>query len=158
MAINGGNLVTTAIITNGLFCAPVERSGIITTFFSLYVENPPTFQDSGGGGPYPGNAWNVIPDIQNFYKPVPTEEWQFKRLEDVNLRKSKHVVLKVKIGETEHVKEFIVKEKVAGAIAKIGDVYETTKQKIAVKITNVNSFVKKLSVKINKIRVFVSKD
>lgn len=152
-----GNITTTAIITKGLFCAPVTSNGIITTFFSLYVAE--VRPDIGAGGPYPStNAWNVIPDIKNFYKPVSDEEWQYKRLQDVNLRKTKRVVMMIKIGDKEHTREFLVRDKVAGAIAKIGNVIETTKSKVSLTVSNVNAYVKRLQVKINRIRVFKSKE
>lgn len=74
-----GTTATTAIITKGLTCGegPLEpcKTGIITSFFSLYCSEditPPPSGGPAGGGPYPKDAWNKFNpgDIKNFYQPV----------------------------------------------------------------------------------------
>lgn len=148
----GGTIATTAIITNGLWCSPAKNSGIITTYFSLYV---PLINDGGGfGAYYPKDAWNKIPDIQNFYKPY-DEEWQYKRVEDYLTRKKKHVILTVKIGDFQHQKEFLVDEKHAKIVTKVGDVLNNTQAKMKVNVNSIRAYIKKINVNINKIRAYV---
>lgn len=159
MLTPGGNIVTTAIITNGLFCSPVERSGIITTFFSLYVANEPETQ--GGGGWYPRDAWNKISSIQNFYKPVPNQfedEWQYRRLEDIDVRKIKHVKMVIKIGEYQHEKEYVVRERIVKTILSVGSVVNVTRAKIAIGVSNVKKIKHDISIKINRLRAIISKE
>lgn len=155
VGIVGGNSVTTAIITNGLWCSTALESGMITTYFSLHVRTP--IEIYGGGNYYPKEAWNKVPDIQNFYKPY-TEEWEYKRLEDIDVRKRKHVVLKITIGEFQHEKEFVVAEKTAKIVVSITNIFNTTKTNIQMKVTNLKTFTKKLVAKINKIRVSKTKE
>lgn len=155
----GGNITTTAIITNGLFCAPVERSGIITTFFSLYIAEEPPQQ--GGGGWYPRDAWNKIPAIQNFYKHVPNQyedDWQYKRIEDIDIRKVKHVKLTITLGSKQHEKEYIVRERIAKVVVNVGHVFEASKAKIQLSVQNVKNIKHNISVKINKLRAIISKE
>lgn len=148
----GGNITTTAIITNGLFCAPAKYSGIITTFFSLYI---PHINDGGGfGAYYPKDAWNKVHDIQNFYKPY-DEEWQYRRVEDYLTRKKKHVVLTIKFGELNHTKEFLVDEKHAKIVTKVGNLMNNTQAKIKVNVDSIRAYVKKMNVNISRVKAYI---
>ncbi len=61
------------IITGGLGVNHRACDGIITTHFSLYCKDiiiPPERPPTGGGGPYPGRAWNKFDSAWDIFKPV----------------------------------------------------------------------------------------
>lgn len=130
-----GNFTTTAIITKGLHCGPACQ-GIITTRFSVYCKQKiVTPSGGGGGGPYPGPAWNKFDSAQDIYTPVEPEvliPWE--DLPDP-LRKHVIVTLKIDIGDIHVEKIYKVAEKRRGAVVKIFNMLDVTQSRMSATIT-----------------------
>jgi hypothetical protein len=144
-----GTLATTAIITKGLTGghAPLDpcKSGLITTPFSLYCTGilpPPPV--SGGGGPYPYDAWNKFNpgDIKNFYQPVNQTYYVVPRdQEHKYFKRHTLVTIGVKFGKFSTEKEYLVPLKNARAIVKVFNLMEVTKERIDVTVSNVKRVI-----------------
>jgi hypothetical protein len=156
-----GGVATTAIITKGLTCghgplAPC-RHGLITTPFSLYCSVAPTPPAiSGGGGPYPRDAWNKLNpgDIKSFYQPVPEEYYLVPRdQEERYFRRHKVVKIVVKLGEFTAEKEYSVPERKAASIVKVFNLIDATKQHIDVAVTNVKRVTSSVVMSIKNLRL-----
>lgn len=146
-----GSLATTAIITDGLTCGhgPLDpcKSGLITGVFDLYCSGviPPT-PISGGGGPYPRDAWNKFNpgDIQNFYQPVPEQQQYYvvpREKEAEYFRRHKIITMKIKLGDKTVEKEYSVPEDRARNIIKAASVVNTTISNITITATNIKRYV-----------------
>ena len=124
-----GNFTTTAIITKGLHCGPACQ-GIITTRFSLYCKQV-IIKPPGGGGPYPGPAWNKIDDITQFYKkyeqPVLVPQDQEAEL----LRKHTIVTLSINIGSIHVEKTYKVADKRRNVVVKIFNLLDVTQSRFS---------------------------
>ena len=146
-----GNLTTTAIITKGLHCGPACK-GIITSYFSLICKDAP-LQKNSGGGPYPGNAWNKINSIQDFYKPVEQQPYIIPRDKEAEyFRKYKIVELKIKLGKNVVEKTYRVPEQKAKTIISIINLTNSTIDRIKVTINNLKRVITQISVKVKNLR------
>lgn len=159
-----GTTATTAIITKGLTCGQggtaACRSGIITTHFSLYCTGiRPKEEGVGGGGPYPGDAWNKISagELDNFWKPVDNINQPPyivpRDKESEYFRRYNHVVLRFKMGNFEVEKEYAVPESRAKTIVKVLNVANVTFEKIAVSVKSIKQLATKMVVTISKVRL-----
>jgi hypothetical protein len=151
-----GNLVTTAIITNGL-SGGLAVKGLITTYFSLYVTEqpppPPPVETGGGGGPYPPRgAWNQVSNIQQFYKPV-EQSYLVPRDREVDFFKRNLVItFKVKIANTTIEKTFAVPERGRGITVKVFGIMEATKRKLNIAVSKIKRIATKMKVAVSNIR------
>lgn len=131
--MDNGNFTTTAIITKGLTggytLSEPCKTGIITSYFSLYFTEvepppPPVIPPSGGGGPYPGNAWNKLNpgELQDFYTPTqpltPVRDDVFKQYT--------FVTLKVNIRGIKIEKDYAIPKKKAHIVVKILSLIDST--------------------------------
>lgn len=130
-----GNLVTTAIITKGLYNGPA-CVGIVTTHFSLLCKSLPRPKDTGGG-PYPHvGAHNQIPNIQNFYHPVEDQPFLVPKDQEADyFRKFKAVELRIKFGEKEVVKEYRIPTNRAKYVVAVINLLNSTRDKIQVAVS-----------------------
>ena len=156
-----GSLATTAIITGGLTCghAPLDpcKSGIITSAFSLYctVTAPPK-QPSGGGGPYPRDAWNRLNpgEIQNFYQPVPVEYYVVPRdKEEEYLRRYKPLKITFKMGDYSVEREYAVPEKKRNVVVKAFNMADVTRQRMNFAVSNVKKIAAEIKIVVRNFRL-----
>jgi len=162
-----GNLATTAIITNGLTGghSPVGncKHGIVTSAFSLYCSGfalpiePTVTKTGGGGGGYPGSAWNKFGpgEVQNFYKPVPTEQQYYivPRDQEAQYFKRRRIVkMVVSIGGKTFDREFSVDENKARFIIKATSVINSTYSNMKIIGANIKRRIHKAKVTITNLR------
>lgn len=157
-----GSLATTAIITKGLTGghAPLDpcKTGIITSAFSLYctyTPPEPTPPKTGGGGPYPGHAWNKFNpgQIQNFYKPVEQPYIIPRDREAEYFRRRKIVTMKIKLGDISIEKEYAVPEKRANMVISVLGLANKTVDNIKVAVSAVKRITTNAVVKIKNLRL-----
>lgn len=157
-----GTLATTAIITKGLTCGhgPLDpcKHGLITTPFSLYCTGiiPPP-KPSGGGGPYPYDAWNKFNsgDIKNFYKPVSIDDYYIipRDQEERYFRRYKLIKITLKIGDFISEKEYSVPDNRAKAVFKVFNFINATKDRIDIVVNNIKRLTTEAVVKIKNLRM-----
>lgn len=162
-----GTFATTAIITKGLTCGldniPACQNGLITTHFSLYCIAPPEPPEppvkpitGGGGGYYPGHAWNKIDpgQLSNFYKPVPNVPYYIvpPDREHEFFKRHKHVVIKVQFGQTIVEKEYSVSVDRANTIVKVTNIVNNTMDKIKITGSNLRQLATTAVVKIKNLK------
>lgn len=155
-----GSLATTSIITKGL-TGGSACSGLITARFSLYVHEeivippkPPV--EGGGGGPYPGPAWNKVSNIHQFFKPVPDhlQPYVIPRDQEANyFRKNTVVTFRVKFGETVTEKTYVVPHKRRQAVVRIFKLIDATRSKVAVTIGAINQIATRMKAFVSNVRV-----
>lgn len=157
-----GSLATTAIITKGLTCGhgPLDpcKSGLITTAFSLYcTSTPPTLPPSGGGGPYPHDAWNKFNpgEIQNFYKPVDPTDYLLipKDQEAEYFRRYAPVKITFKMGDILVEKEYRVPEERRKVVIKAFSMVDVTRDRINIAITNMKRVTKGIVLTVRNFRL-----
>jgi len=86
------------IITKGMGVGYKACDALITTHFSLYCRDvvvPPVKPPAGGGGPYPGKAWNKFDSAWDVFKPVDKDHYDPSKV----FKTKKEIVLKMKFGE-----------------------------------------------------------
>ena len=132
------------IITKGLSGGPACQ-GLITANFSLMckeVQIPPV---SGGGGPYPGPAWNKVSDITKFYDPVEQRYYQ----------PSDKVALSITVAYKEQTIEriYLVTKKRRDMIVSIVNILNTTIQRIKIGVSQVKNKFANIIAKIANIRI-----
>lgn len=152
-----GNITTTSIITNGL-SGQSACAGMITTFVSLYVYDyvppqPPPIK-YGGGGPYPGPAWNKVDNIQQFYTPVnsprraqPQQPMYVvpKHLEGQFFKeKTTIVMVTINLNDKIYDKTFSVPDKYKSITIKAVNVLNTSIKVFKGTVTNIINVTKKL--------------
>ncbi len=156
-----GNFITTAIITKGLTCAPVDpcKSGIITTHFSLYCNEPPPPPEqppAAGGGAYPYDAWNKFNpgEIQNFYQPVDMEQYYIvpRDQEAEFFRRRKVVKLEVKFGENVVTREFSLPEGQAPYVIKALSIANRTMDNMKVAVTSIKKKIHDIKISVSNLR------
>ena len=101
----------------------------------------------GGGGYYPGPAWNKIDNIQNFFQPVqdfydPTKTFKTK----------KRVTIKVDIGDIHVEKIYLVPMQRADTIVSVLNVLDITKEKINVSVKNLRRVLHNITVSIHNLK------
>lgn len=141
-------LATTRIITGGLGVNVKACEGLITTHFSLYcrpVVRAPVV--SGGGGPYPGAAWNKVDDISNFFQPVqdvydPTKIYKTK----------KQVVIKVDFGTFHMEKIYLVPVQRADALVKVLNVINATRLQININVKKMRRILHNIKISIRNLK------
>jgi len=138
-------IVTTKIITGGLGIGFKACEGLITTHFSLYCRpiTPPVPPTGGGGGPYPGPAWNKVDNIQNFYQPV-------KDIYDPDAmyKTKKQVILKIDIGNIHVEKIYLVPIQRADTLVTVLNVLNVTRARINVGISRLRKVLHNIKVSI----------
>ena len=162
MPLGYTSYATKLIIAKGLSC---KRQGQITgPRFNLFVEPPPPRPNRAfGAGPYPGAAWNVVDDINKFYKPadakvsakaqeqpfyqVPIED-EKKYLESRNV----NVIMKARIGDKEYEKIYSIKEQYAPIAVTISNFANKSYNNISVVIENIRRVGKKAKIIIENFR------
>lgn len=140
--------VAPGIITFGLGS---DHSGMIVgNIFSLGpvtveitpVPIPPSTQ--GGGGPYPGAAWNKVNDITNFYNPVEQQYYEPP--------KEFAVSVKVTIGNQEVERIYTVTPKQHNITISVLNFLNVTIDRIKVSIGNVRKTSSRILAKITNLR------
>ncbi len=127
-----GSFATTAIITKGLYGGSACK-GLITTNFSLFCNITPPQAGSGGGGPYPGIAWNKFEQHQDIYTPV--EQPFLPREQEAELiRRKLTIVLRIDIKDIHIEKIYVVAEKRHGSIIKIFNLINVTQKRFLLAI------------------------
>lgn len=122
------------LITGGLGL-PACQGMIVNRFHLFGCGISVSVHTESGGGPYPRpGAWNVIPDIQNFYKPVDPRNYLQQQPWG---RKTHHVIVTITIDDQTTTKEYLVGEKFAHSIVKVADVINATMQRIRVLVSNI---------------------
>lgn len=141
-----GNIGTSMIITGGLHVEPAEPGkaliGLLTSHFSLYLDEiPPTppVVVTGGGGPYPGPAWNKVSDIRTFYQKLDPEMHLLTPDQLERFRPRIAVTLRFKIGDYEVEKIFSVAKRFEGQTVKIFRIFNATVNKMRAWITNLRN-------------------
>jgi len=132
------------IITHGLGINHKACDGIITTHFSLYcqdVEVPPT---GGGGGPYPGKAWNKFDNAWDIFKPVDKDHYDPDKIYKVK----KQVILKMRMGDVEIEKIFLVPINRTKIVVKVLSIVERGYKKVAVAVGGVKRVYHRIGVSI----------
>lgn len=122
------------LITGGLGLPACQ--GMIVNRFHLFGcgVSVSVGKENYGGGPYPRPAWNQVSNIQNFYKPVDPNYYLQQNLDG---RKTHHVIVTITINETTTTKEYLVRERTANIVAKIVDVVNNSLNRIRVAISAV---------------------
>lgn len=137
--------VTTKIITGGLGVGFKACEGLITTHFSLYCLPvvPPVPPVGGGGGPYPGAAWNKVDNIQNFYQPV-------KDIYDPDrtYKTKKQVIIKVDLGNIHMEKIYLVPIQRADALVAVFNVVNVTRARISAGVKNLRRVLHNIKISI----------
>lgn len=143
--------VTGGIITGGLGRPACEQ--IITRAFHLYCDALPV-GEGGGGGPYPRPAHNVIPDggIQDFYKEVDLSKPANQDDRAFDLSQKYRVMIRLKIREREHSKEFVVDRHRKNLIVKAVNFINKTRDNITITISKVSAATKQLKFKVKKMK------
>lgn len=160
-----GTLASYSVITGGLTGFSVDKkpevckNGMITSFFSLYVDRLPDVPFQGaGGGPYPRPAHNKFApgEIANFYKPVP-EALQYyvipREKEAEYFRRHKLVKLEIKMGDMKVEKEFSVPEENIKYVVKGLNIMNTTMTNINVAASNVKRLATEAVVKVKNFKL-----
>ena len=134
------------IITHGLGPGNKACEGLITTHFSLYCIEI-TIKPGGGGGPYPGSAWNKIDNINDFYTPVPDHY-------DPNntYKVKKQVIITVKLGNINVEKIYLVPINRTKIIINVLNLLNITKERINISVKNIKKILHNISVSISNIR------
>jgi len=101
----------------------------------------------GGGGPYPGSAWNKIDNIQNFFQPVqdfydPTKTFKVK----------KQVTVKIDIGDIHVEKVYLVPIQRADTIVSVLNIVDATKEKINVSVNNLRRVLHNIKVSVRNLK------
>lgn len=151
------------IITKGLGL-PACNNMIINYFsltLSVEITPPQPPVTGGGGGPYPGPAWNVVSPgtIQNFYKPYSAEYQQYYLMPQV---KKRVISIRINFKGREIERVYEVSDRQADAATVVVNGVTTLQQRIKVMvssvkrmsptITNLRRLASKISVSINSIR------
>lgn len=158
MTLGYTSYATKLIIARGLSCK--EAGQMTGPSFSLFVEPaPPRPNRAFGGGPYPGAAWNVVKDVDKFYKPVdktlqdqpfyhvPMEN-EKKYLESKNV----NVIMKARIGNKEYEKIYSIKEQYAPIAVTISNFANKSYNNISVVIENIKRVGKKAKIIVENFR------
>ena len=148
-----GSFATTTIITNGLHCGPACY-GIITTHFSLYCGPPPAKLSVEGGGPYPYDAWNKVPDIHSFYQETPEQFYEVPRDKEADFfRKHVNVTVKLNIKGINIEKVYRVPEKRKYTVVKLFNILNATQARMTASIKNLKAIINKAKISIRNLRV-----
>ncbi len=141
------------IITGGLGINYKACEGIITTHFSLYcvdvivppIKPPPS---GGGGGPYPGDAWNKFDSAWDLFKPVETDHYNPDKVYKVKRK----IVLRVKIGNHEVEKIFMVPIQRSHVIVKVLRFADVTISRMTVAFSGIKRVWNKIGISITNIK------
>jgi hypothetical protein len=154
---------TKTIITNGLAVRPATDRMLSAWKFHLYVETDITPEIpkivKGGGGPYPGAAWNKIDDIKKFFKPVDdqlTPEGEDPYIvpldkEGKYLERKVNIVLRAKFGENEIERIYAINEKYSPMAVTITNFVNVTSDRMKVVVENIRKVANRAFVKIKNI-------
>lgn len=153
-----GSFATTSIITKGLHKGPA-CTGVIMSRFSLYCNiAPPVVIPSppkgGGGGQYPGSAWNKITNIHDFFKPTKEQLYDVPRDQEADyFRKNLTITLKVKLGDTSVEKIYKVPEKRVSSTVRVFNMMNATQARMVATIRNMRRVVHRIKVNIRGLRL-----
>lgn len=135
-------------------------NGLITSKFNLWcgievVVIPPK---SGGGGPYPGDAWNKFApgEIHNFYQPVPSEQQYYVVPRDQEaryFRRHKHVIIKFKMDSFTVEKEYSVPERRAKVVVSVLRLLNNTRERINVGVSHLHRITSNIKVVVSKFKI-----
>jgi len=135
------------IITHGLGVNYKACQGIITTHFSLYcvpVQPPP----AGGGGPYPGAAWNKFDSAQDIFQPVDQDRYDPEKLYKIKQR----VVIRVDFKNFHTEKIYLVPIERARIIIKVCNMFNVTRAMINVSVKKVQRVLHNIKVTVFNLR------
>lgn len=162
-SLGSPTLATRSIISRGCARLPATDRMLTAWRFHLYVEtdivakNPPK---TGGGGPYPGAAWNKTGDIKNFFKPVDGQpaNKEFPYLvpldkEGKYLETKVKIVLRAKIGESEIEKVYAINEKYAPMAVTITNLINVTSDRMKVVVENLHRVATKAYARVKNIKL-----
>lgn len=135
------------IITHGLGVNYKACQGIITTHFSLYCVpvQPPT---GGGGGPYPGAAWNKFDNAQDIFQPVDQDRYNPEKLYKIKQR----VVIRIDFKNFHTEKIYLVPMERARIIIKVANIFNVTRDMINISVKKVRRVLHNIKVTIFNLR------
>ncbi len=135
------------IITHGLGVNYKACQGIITTHFSLYCVpvQPPV---GGGGGPYPGTAWNKFDSAQDIFQPVDQDRYDPERLYKIKQR----VVVRIDFKNFHIEKIYLVPIERARIIIKVCNMFNVTRAMINVSVKKVQRVLHNIKVTVFNLR------
>lgn len=139
------------IITMGLGIGVPACEGIITTHFSLLCRDitppvvPPT---GGGGGPYPGDAWNKFDSAEDIFQPVDKDIYD---IEDT-YRVKQEVVIRVEFKNFHMEKTYLIPKHRAHIVIKAINIMNTTKSRISAGVKNLRRVLHNIKVSVTGIR------
>ena len=143
------------LITGGLGLPGCQ--GMIVNVFhvvpcvAIFVAGP-----GGGGGPYPGPAWNKTGDIQNFYQPVLPEQQPYHIPMDKEadyFRKTKIITVDVNIKGMHVEKTYSVSEHTANRVVSVLNLLNVTRDRMGVKIQKLKKVATRAFVAIKNLRL-----
>ena len=137
------------IITKGLGVGYKACDALITTHFSLYCRDvePPT-PPVGGGGPYPGNAWNKFDSAWDVFQPVDKDYYD----PDKVFKTKKEIVLKMKFGEKTLERTYLVPIQRAKMIVKVINVINASAKHYKFAVSAARRVLRGISVNITNFR------
>lgn len=143
-----------AIITKGLTCgrstACESGTSITAGSFSLYCLTPMPIQTPTGGGSRPMQPG----EISQLYQVVPEQYYVVNRNQEAEYFRTRiPVTIKLTMGKFKVDKEYLVPEERARVIVNIANVYNVTKDRMAVTFSNVRRTYTKALVKLSNFRV-----
>lgn len=136
------------IITQGLGVNYKACQGIITTHFSLYcvpIEQPPA---GGGGGPYPGDAWNKFDTAQDIFQPVDTDRYDPEKTFKIKQR----VVIRIDFKNFHTEKIYLVPIERARIIIKVANMFNVTRDMINVSVKKVTRVLHNIKIAVFNLR------
>jgi len=139
------------IITGGLGVNYSACDGIITTHFSLYCKEiviPPKPPTGGGGGPYPGDAWNKFDSAWDIYNPLEKDGYNPDRIYKVK----REIVLRIKIGDHEVEKVFLVPIQRSEVLVKVLRFADVTISRMTVAFGSIKRVWQKIGVNMTNIK------
>lgn len=144
-----GTFATKAIITQGLHLDRACKGTLTAWRFNVYAICKEKPEVGGGGGPYPGCAWNKIDDISKFFKPVCDIPYY-----DLNhfYGKKMYVVIQIQIGKKSIRKIYAFNEKLKGAVITISNIINSTQTRINPIISNIRHIASKAKIMISNIK------
>ncbi len=141
------------IITMGMGVNVKACEGLITTHFSLLcrdIDIPPVEPPvhGGGGGPYPGDAWNKFDRAEDIFQPVDKDIYD---VEDT-YRVKKEVVIRVEFNNFHMEKTFLIPKERAHIAIKAIRIMNTTKARISAGVKNLRRVLHNIKVSVTGIR------
>lgn len=136
------------IITQGLGVNYKACEGLITTQFSLYCVKIIVGGHGGGGGPYPGKAWNKFDNAMDIFQPVDKDIYDPEKV----YREKKEITIRVEFGNFHMEKIYLIPINRANVIVKVLDLLNVTKSRIIVSINNMRLILHNIKISISGLR------